>query len=220
MAQGIGMLIVYVAGWGLVFGTFVHYYHKRKALALKNLESYFPEHKTRDVYYQLVTLQSENPSAVSTPMLQSALIRRAVDDVLRAVSLQTNKSSLQSLVNSGAIPQDLLHQFNSAEAELETEMLAVKQEADSLVEGMGEWIFQVGSEVLSNARQRELREQILKLEVENLNCIGKLGKVEGADYNKVNKIQDSEREKIISELIDEEASKKQLRNRNKTKSKK
>ncbi|OLY84549.1 Translocation protein sec66 [Smittium mucronatum] len=206
MAQSVDMLLVYVVGWGIVFGTFVHYYHKRKAQALTRLESFFPSHPTRDFYYELVALKEKDPKLVTTAMLQSALIRRTIDNVLRAVNLQSNKQCLTQLVSSGAISQDLQHQFNSAEAELESEMLSVRHEADQLVDHMGDWIFQVSAEILGNSRQRELREEILKLEIENLNCIANLpeGTKIGADYKSVNMIKDEQRDSIIQELIQSE----------------
>ncbi|OMH85207.1 Translocation protein sec66 [Zancudomyces culisetae] len=113
-------------------------------------------------------MHEKDSKTVSVPMLQAALIKRATDDVIRAVTLQTNKQSLNSLVTSGAISQDLLHQFNSAEAELETEMATVQEEAEMLVKGMGAWVFQISSELLGNCRQRELREEVLRMEIENL----------------------------------------------------
>ncbi|OMJ08471.1 Translocation protein SEC66 [Smittium culicis] len=206
MSKGIDMLFVYVVAWGIVFGTFVHYYHKRKAQALSKLESFFPSHPSRDFYYELVELKEKDPKSVTTAMLQSALIKRAIDDVLRAVNLQSNKQALTQLVSSGAISQDLQHQFNSAEAELESEMLSVRHEADELMSRMGDWIFQVAAEVLGNCRQRELREEILKLEIENLNCIANLpaGSKIGADYKQINLIKDNIRDSIVQELIDNE----------------
>ncbi|KAI8321752.1 hypothetical protein GQ54DRAFT_241703, partial [Martensiomyces pterosporus] len=155
MASGTGMLLVYIFGWGIVFGTFVHYYHKRKALALAKLEAWYPSHPERDIYYSLVTLRTTSPEAVSDEVLKAALLRRAMTDIMRAVEIQTNKQTLTNLVKSGAISEELQHQFTAAEAELEAEMLSVVQEAERLTKGWGNGIFQAASEMVNNTRLRE-----------------------------------------------------------------
>ncbi|KAJ2397815.1 hypothetical protein GGI05_000439, partial [Coemansia sp. RSA 2603] len=83
MASGTGMLLVYIVGWGIVFGTFVHYYHKRKAQSLSKLESWYPTHPERDIYFSLVKLQKQSPELVSTEALMAALLRRAMTDIIR-----------------------------------------------------------------------------------------------------------------------------------------
>ncbi|KAJ2607719.1 translocation protein Sec66 [Coemansia sp. RSA 1365] len=170
MASGTGMLLVYILGWGLVFGTFVHYYHKRKAQRLTRLEAWYPLHPERDIYYALVNLQKTTSTAVPSETLRSALFRRAMTDIMRAVEIKTNKPTLLSLVKSGAMSEELLHQFNAAEAENDAEMMSVVQEAEKLQKGWGGSIFYAASEMVNNTRLRELREEMLKLNFESANC--------------------------------------------------
>ncbi|KAJ2562781.1 translocation protein Sec66 [Coemansia sp. RSA 1836] len=170
MASGTGMLLVYIFGWGIVFGTFVHYYHKRKAVALAKLEAWYPTHEERTIYYSLVTLQKTNPSAVSNEVLKAALIRRAMTDIIRAVEVQANKATLPTLVKAGAMSEEYLHQFNAAEAELNAEMVSVVQEAERLQKGWGNGIMPAASEMINSSRLRELREEMLKQSFEAANC--------------------------------------------------
>ncbi|KAJ2891419.1 translocation protein Sec66 [Coemansia aciculifera] len=170
MASGTGMLLVYIFGWGIVFGTFVHYYHKRKAVALAKLEAWYPTHEERTIYYSLVTLQKTNPSAVSNEVLKAALIRRAMTDIVRAVEVQANKATLPTLVKAGAMSEEFLHQFNAAEAELNAEMVSVVQEAERLQKGWGQGIMPAASEMINSSRLRELREEMLKQSFEAANC--------------------------------------------------
>ncbi|KAJ1980064.1 translocation protein Sec66 [Dimargaris cristalligena] len=149
------LLAGYAAGWAVVFGSFVSVYHRRKQTALNQLESWFPEHAERELYYELLDAGDQVPAAV----LQSALIKRAVTDVGRAIDLQTKKQTLSALVKSGTIGDDVWSQFQAAEAELETEMMDLVQEANSLRPGWGQGIFQLASEMLGHQKIRELREK-------------------------------------------------------------
>ncbi|KAJ2785270.1 translocation protein Sec66 [Coemansia javaensis] len=170
MASGTGMLLVYIVGWGIVFGTFVHYYHKRKARALAKLEAWYPAHTERDIYYALTELQKTAPEAVPSQTLRAALFRRAMTDIMRAVDIKMNKQTLMNLVKSGAMSEELLHQFNAAEAENDAEMMSVVQEAEKLQKGWGGSIFYAASEMVNNTRLRELREEMLKMDFESANC--------------------------------------------------
>ncbi|KAJ2754847.1 translocation protein Sec66 [Coemansia pectinata] len=170
MASGTGMLLVYIFGWGIVFGTFVHYYHKRKAVALAKLEAWYPTHEERSIYYSLVALQKTSPTAVSNEVLKAALIRRAMTDIMRAVEVQANKASLPALVKAGAMSEEFLHQFNAAEAELNAEMVSVVQEAERLQKGWGNGIMPAASEMINSSRLRELREEMLKHDFEAASC--------------------------------------------------
>lgn len=194
MASGTGMLLVYILGWGLVFGTFVHYYHKRKAIALSKLEAWYPSHPERSIYYSLVTLQKTQPTAVTTEILKAALLRRAMTDIMRAVEVQGNKMALPALVKSGAMSEEYLHQFNAAEAELNAEMLNVVQEAEQLQKGWGNGIFSAASEMVNSTRLRELREEMLKHDFEAANC---------GRANRLEAMTEEEREKALTEGTEE-----------------
>ncbi|KAJ1777364.1 translocation protein Sec66 [Coemansia sp. RSA 2523] len=169
MASGTGMLLVYIIGWGIVFGTFVHYYHKRKSQALTKLSAWYPTHPERSIYYSLLTLQAT--TSVPPETLRAALFRRAMTDIMRAVDIKSNKQTLQSLVKSGAMSEELTHQFEAAEAENDAEMMSVVQEAEKLQKGWGGSIFYAASEMVNNTRLRELREEMLRLDFESANCV-------------------------------------------------
>ncbi|KAJ1644641.1 Translocation protein S66 [Dispira simplex] len=154
------LLAGYAAGWALVFGTFVNVYHRRKKAALAQLESWFPEHTERNLYYSL--LEAKNPVPEAT--LQAALLKRASTDVQRAIDLQTKKQALSTLVKAGSIGEDLFNQFQAAEAELENEMMDVAQEANTMRPGWGQGIFQVASEMLGHSKIRELRSKVQERE--------------------------------------------------------
>ncbi|KAJ2486240.1 translocation protein Sec66 [Coemansia sp. RSA 2050] len=190
MASGTGMLLVYIFGWGIVFGTFVHYYHKRKAVALSKLEAWYPNHEERSIYYSLLALQKTQPSAVSNEVLKAALIRRAMTDIMRAVEVQANKATLPTLVKAGAMSEEFLHQFNAAEAELNAEMVSVVQEAERLQKGWGNGIMPAASEMINSSRLRELREEMLKHDFEAASC-------RRAKY--MEDLSDAEREKALTE---------------------
>ncbi|KAJ1979695.1 translocation protein Sec66 [Dimargaris verticillata] len=147
------LLAGYAAGWAVVFGTFVSVYHRRKQAALAQLESWFPEHRERELYYALTDAGDKVPSAT----LQSALIKRAVTDVQRAIELQTKKQTLSALVKAGSIGEDVWTQFQAAEAELENEMIDIVQEANTIRPGWGQGIFQIASEILGHQKIRELQ---------------------------------------------------------------
>ncbi|KAJ2503967.1 translocation protein Sec66 [Coemansia sp. RSA 2049] len=170
MASGTSMLLVYIVGWGLVFGTFVHYYHKRKERAMAKLESWYPSHPERDIYYSLVELKKSQDEAVPQETIRAALFRRAMADIMRAIEIKMNKQTLTSLVKSGAISEELMHQFNAAEVENEGEMMSVVQEAEKIQKGWGGSIFYAASEMVNNHRLRELREEMLKLNFESARC--------------------------------------------------
>ncbi|KAJ1839201.1 translocation protein Sec66, partial [Coemansia sp. RSA 2703] len=171
MASGTGMLLVYIVGWGIVFGTFVHYYHKRKAQSLSKLESWYPTHPERDIYFSLVKLQKQSPELVSTEALMAALLRRAMTDIIRMVELQGNKATLAALVKSGAMSEEYLHQFNASDNEKDAELMSVAQEAERLKPGWGRTIFSSASEMVNCMRLRELREEMAKLNFESATCV-------------------------------------------------
>ncbi|KAJ2854861.1 translocation protein Sec66 [Coemansia erecta] len=171
MASGTGMLLVYIFGWGIVFGTFVHYYHKRKAQSLSKLEAWYPTHPERDIYFSLLKLQKQSPEMVSNEALMAALFRRAMTDIIRMVEIQTNKQALATLVKSGAMSEEYLHQFDASETEKEAELMSVAQEAERLRPGWGRTIFAAASEMVNCSRLRELREEMLRLSFESANCV-------------------------------------------------
>ncbi|KAJ1919410.1 translocation protein Sec66 [Mycoemilia scoparia] len=204
MASNTIVLAIYVIGWGIVFGTFVHYYHKRKAIALSKIEAWYPEHKERDLYYDLQALRESNPEAVSDGAIKAALLRRAMTDVIRALEIQTNKQPLASLVKSGAIADDLLHQFSAAETDLEAEMLDIVQEAEAIQPGWSAIILRVAAEMVGNLRQRELREEMSRICHDKLTCLESTKNADKDIIEEAARLKEAERERLIQELIQED----------------
>ncbi|RKP27725.1 Sec62/63 complex, subunit Sec66, partial [Syncephalis pseudoplumigaleata] len=115
------------------------------------VEGWFPEHVTREQYYDLL----EQEPAASEADLKTALVRRAMEDVGRIYELREKKPSLSNLVKSGQIGEDIWNQFQAAEEEMELELMEVVQEANRLKEGWGQQIFQTASEMVMHERQKE-----------------------------------------------------------------
>lgn len=116
-------------------------------------DPWWPTHPERDVYISL--LQQTNPPAPEY-LLKAALLKRAVADVTRIHSMREDKQAATVLVQKGSVGDDLLTRLQTAEKELETEILEVVGEANSFKEGWGTFIFQTASEMLANEKTRKL----------------------------------------------------------------
>jgi translocation protein SEC66 len=123
----------------------------------KSLPPYFPSHADRNVYVTL--LQKTDPPA-SDQLLKSALVRRAMADVLRVLRLREDKPALQALLQKGSIGDDLWNSLLAAEKELEAEIMEVVAEANSFVEGWGQVIFPTANEMIANEKMRSLFENV------------------------------------------------------------
>ncbi|KAI9591409.1 Sec62/63 complex, subunit Sec66, partial [Syncephalis fuscata] len=161
----LGLASAYMTGLAVVFGTFAYCYHKRKATVNRVAEGWFPEHKTREQYYDL---QEQEPEA-SEADLKTALVRRAMEDVGRIYELREQKPSLSTLVKSGQIGEDVWNQFQAAEDEMELELMEVVQEANHLKEGWGQQIFQTASEMVMHERQKEQQREMEEMQKEQEN---------------------------------------------------
>lgn len=115
-------------------------------------EPYFPSHPERNAYITL--LQKSDPPA-SDALLKSALVRRAMGDVLRVLRIREDKPALQALLQKGSIGDNLWNSILQAEKELEAEIMEVVTEANSYVEGWGQVIFPTANEMIANERMRE-----------------------------------------------------------------
>src|SRR5689334_12651320 len=124
-----GALLVssYIIGWLVVFGTFVRFYHRRKAEAMSQLQPWFGDHKYKQVYISL--LQVEPP--VDEFLLKSALLRRAMTVVDRVLQLREQKPPLSQLMKAGSIGEEVWNQFLKAESEIEQEVMEVIEEANT-----------------------------------------------------------------------------------------
>ena len=59
-------------------------------LALSKIEAWYPEHKERDLYYDLQSQRESNPDAVPESSVKAALFRRAMTDVIRALEIDSS----------------------------------------------------------------------------------------------------------------------------------
>ncbi|KAI5899712.1 uncharacterized protein SCHCODRAFT_02605911 [Schizophyllum commune H4-8] len=135
--------------------AFSHFYRNRAARKVP--DPYFPPHKERNVYMTLVRMT--DPPAPDS-LLKAALVRRAVQDVQRIVRLREDKPALSVLLQKGSIGDDLWSSFQAAEKEVEVEIAEVVGEANSFVEGWGQFIFQSASEIYANEKIRATFEKI------------------------------------------------------------
>ncbi|GAA5855030.1 hypothetical protein JCM3766R1_002003 [Sporobolomyces carnicolor] len=127
-------------------------------------EPWFPQHKSRDIYVSLLSL--DPPPA--RPILVAALLRRAMDDVKLIWSIRDAKASLTTLLQRGQIGDDLWERFLQAEKELEGEIVEVVGEANTFEPGYGQRIFAMASEMVSHERWKEVYQNIqLRRDQEN-----------------------------------------------------
>lgn len=119
----------------------------------KPLEPYFASHPERDLYVSL--LQQTDPP-VHDALLRAALIRRAMADVQRILRLREDKPAAQALLQKGVIGDDLWQSILAAEKEVEAELLEVMHEANSFVQGWGQFIFNTAGEMVQNEKTRKL----------------------------------------------------------------
>ena len=99
------------------FYTFSSLYRKRQTSKAAKLENWFPAHKQRDIYLSLLHLDPAEASdsgdgekklnKVPDSVLKAALLRRALEDIQRIVSLRTAKSALQTLLQRGSVGDEL-----------------------------------------------------------------------------------------------------------------
>lgn len=144
------LVVFYIAGWTVVFGTFAYIYHRRKSNA-QPLESWFGPNAARDHYFDLLEANAEDVP------LKAALLRRAMSAVQRWGRLSEEHSAIQSLVRSGAIGDDLWNQFQAAGKELDAEFGEIVAEAETFKEGWGQQILQQAADMVAHEAQKEQR---------------------------------------------------------------
>ncbi|GAA5910260.1 Sec63 complex subunit SEC66 [Sporobolomyces salmoneus] len=125
-------------------------------------EPWFPQHKSRDIYVSLLSLDPPPPR----PILVAALLRRAMDDVKLIWSIRDAKASLTTLLQRGQIGDELWERFLAAEKELEGEIVEVVGEANTFEPGYGQRIFAMASEMVSHERWKEVYQNINKRRAE------------------------------------------------------
>ncbi|KAI9834767.1 MAG: hypothetical protein M1819_002853 [Sarea resinae] len=155
--------------------TFSSLYRKRKAVKAASLSPWFPAHLQRNIYLTLLhlspaeTTTSANTTktvAVPDSVLRAALLRRAVEDINRILSIRTAKTALTALLARGSIGDDLWQQFLIAEKEIEEELRDVVTEANAFAPGWGSTIFQTANEMVHQKIVRDKIEEVQKTKVE------------------------------------------------------
>ncbi|KAL8283632.1 hypothetical protein RQP46_005427 [Phenoliferia psychrophenolica] len=137
-----------------LFGSlalFSKIYRRRKANEAPP-PSWFGPHKSRDLYVSLLSLEPTPPQ----PILVAALLRRAVDDVKLIWGVRDQKAALANLLAKGQIGDDTWERFLAAEKELEAEIVEVVGEANAFVEGYGQQIFPLASEMATHEKWKDI----------------------------------------------------------------
>ncbi|KAF9547068.1 translocation protein S66 [Mortierella hygrophila] len=160
-STSVWVAITYIGGWILSMRIFGYFWKNRK-LAINNAEPWFPENIPKSQYIAL--LQQTDPEATET-QLKAALLRRAVEGVVRVLSMREDKQVLASLVKQGTVGDDIWMEFTLSEKELEQEIMAIVAEANTFKEGWGQTILQTASEVLMHEKNKQT-EQEMKLKRE------------------------------------------------------
>ncbi|KAF9332515.1 translocation protein S66 [Linnemannia elongata] len=160
-STSVWVAITYIGGWILSMRIFGYFWKKRK-LAINNAEPWFAENIPKSQYIAL--LQQTNPEATET-QLKAALLRRAVEGVVRVLSMREDKQVLASLVKQGTVGDDIWMEFTLSEKELEQEIVEIVAEANTFKEGWGQTILQTASEVLMHEKNKQT-EQEMKLKQE------------------------------------------------------
>ncbi|KAF9291627.1 translocation protein S66 [Mortierella alpina] len=150
------LAIIYIGGWILSMRIFGYFWKNRK-LAINDAEPWFGEHVSRNQYIAL--LQQTEPEATDT-QLTAALLRRAMEDVNRVLAMREDKPVLMNLVKQGTMGDDILAQFTIAEKEIEAEIMAVIEEANTFKEGWGQTILQTASEMVQHERTKKLQKEL------------------------------------------------------------
>ncbi|KAF9192881.1 translocation protein S66 [Haplosporangium sp. Z 767] len=150
------LAIIYIGGWILSMRVFGYFWKNRK-LAINDAEPWFGEHVARNQYIAL--LQQTEPEATET-QLMAALLRRAMEDVTRVLSMREDKQVLANLVKQGTVGDDIWTQFALAEKEIEAEIMAVIEEANTFKEGWGQTILQTASEMVMHEKTKKLQKEL------------------------------------------------------------
>ncbi|KAL2134750.1 hypothetical protein VTI74DRAFT_10906 [Chaetomium olivicolor] len=162
--RGLLLPLAYLVVLVGTFMTFSTVYRKRKAVESANLAPWFGPHLQRNIYLSLLHMEpeegSEKAPKVPDSVIRAALLRRAVEDIHRIIQIRTAKAACSSLLQRGSVGDDLWQRFQRAEKEMEDELRDVVMEANALVPGWGQIIFQSANEIAANKVLRDRLEEI------------------------------------------------------------
>ncbi|KAK4159161.1 Sec62/63 complex, subunit Sec66 [Cladorrhinum sp. PSN259] len=162
--RGLLLPLAYLAVLVGTFMTFSTVYRKRKAFQSANLAPWFGPHLQRNIYLSLLHMHpeegSEKAPKIPDSVIRAALLRRAVEDIHRIIQIRTAKAACGSLLQRGSVGDDLWQRFQRAEKEMEDELRDVVLEANALVPGWGQIIFQSANEIAANKMLRDRLDEI------------------------------------------------------------
>ncbi|KAI0394809.1 Sec62/63 complex, subunit Sec66 [Xylariaceae sp. FL0594] len=150
----------YISVLGGSLYTFSTIYRKRKAAQTTNLEPWYPEHLQRDIYLSLLHAEDDEKKEVPKTVIRAALLRRAVEDIRRLMQIRPARQPLNALLQRGSVGEDLSHRLTAAEQEMDAEIRDVINEANALVPGWGQTIFQTANEITANTVLRNRLKEI------------------------------------------------------------
>lgn len=141
--------VIYLGGFALIFYLFA-LYNKKQKLVDQIRNKYFDIHVQKIEYDELAELFGlEGNGRI---ILETALLRRAVEDVARSTRIQEEKPPLQQMVHEGIVSEDLMDKISLAEQELQLELqeviiyfisMKISEEADMFKKGWRHDIFKV-----------------------------------------------------------------------------
>ncbi|KAK4227204.1 Sec62/63 complex, subunit Sec66 [Podospora fimiseda] len=162
--RGLLLPLAYLVVLVGTFMTFSTVYRKRKAFQSANLAPWFGPHLQRNIYLSLLHMEpeegSEKAPKVPESVIRAALLRRALEDLNRIIQIRQAKAACSNLLQKGSVGDDLWQRFLRAEKEMEEELRDVVMEANALVPGWGQIIFQTANEIAANKALRERLEEI------------------------------------------------------------
>ncbi|KAF9930116.1 translocation protein S66 [Linnemannia zychae] len=150
------LAIIYIGGWILSMRIFGYFWKNRK-LAINDADPWFGENIARNQYIAL--LQQNEPEATET-QLTAALLRRAMEGVVRVLSMREDKQVLANLVKQGTVGDDIWTQFTLAEKELEAEIMAIVEEANTFKPDWGQSILQTASEMVMHEKTKQMQKEL------------------------------------------------------------
>lgn len=119
-------------------------------------------------------------------------------DVRRLVQLQEDRDSVMALSRAGALAEEMLIDFKTAERELELELYEVQAEAETFREGWGAEIIQ------DAARLSKIEDELLAMKKRQEAPKERQGK-DGEREAKPQQISEQEKQRLLRELLEEEA---------------
>ncbi|KAG0330866.1 translocation protein S66 [Podila humilis] len=200
--SSVWLAVGYIGGWILSMRIFGYFWKNRK-LAIYDAEPWFPENQAKKEYVNL--LQQSEPEATEQ-QLMAALVRRAMEGVIRVLSMREDKQVLSRLVKQGTVGEDLWTEFTLSEKDLESEIMAVMQEANTFKEGWGQTILQNASEKVMQERNQAM-EATIKAKKEEQEQRKEQTRAQNEKNREARK--ERERTKALEDLLkDEESDKK------------